>query len=644
MSLRWKLILPLLITLGLAGAIMEGYWLPRSLERIEREHVRSMQRQLDTLAETLVPLVMGQQLDLINENLDALLAKNPDWVSIHLLDQEGRQWYPMAISEMPPPPAAADEAVRPLTAALEADGRPLAKLEARVNLGAYLSAQREEVRNTSLAMMALLLLATVMLALLVELVIHRPLRRLAQAASALARGNYYATLPAAGKDVVGELVNDFSTMRSTLEEQHGALKQEITEHQQAQAELDLYRQHLEEQVAERTAELAAARDVAEAASRAKSAFLANMSHELRTPMNGVMGMIALARRRMSDPRGLEQLDKARTAATNLLTVLNDILDISKIEADRMVLEDLPLRLGDIVDDVLHVLTHKATEKGLRIEIDLPGDLASRPLQGDPLRLGQILLNLVGNAIKFTDAGAIVLAARQLDEGDGRLQLRFEVRDSGIGIDAETQTRLFQSFEQADNSMTRKYGGTGLGLAICKRLVQLMGGQIGVESTPGHGSTFWFVVSLKTQDTDADMPAPSAVQQIAEQRLQQDYGGAHVLLAEDEPITQEISRGLLEDVGLRVDVAEDGQQALDLAGQKHYALILMDMQMPVLNGVDATKAIRADSLNRDTPILAMTANAFDEDREACLAAGMCGHIAKPVDPEQLYVTLLEWLDR
>jgi len=419
---------------------------------------------------------------------------------------------------------------------------------------------------------------------------------------------------------------------------------DITSRKRAEDELRQHRDHLEELVQRRTVDLVEAKVAAEAANRAKSAFLANMSHELRTPMNGVMGMIDLAKRRMADPQGLDFLAKARLSAARLLGVLNDILDLSKIEAERMVLEDVPLNLAQNLNNVAGEFESQATQKGLTLSVDVPADLARRPLAGDPLRLGQILMNLIGNAIKFTEHGGVTVRARQAGETSDTLHVRFEVADTGIGITPEARARLFQAFEQADNTMARKYGGSGLGLAISKRLVQLMGGAIGVDSVPGEGSTFWFVVPFKRREPAADEPAPTKPCMTAKQRLLQDFAGARILLVEDEPLSQEVASSLLEEVGLAVDLAEDGQQGLALARRNPYALILMDMQMPVMNGVDATQAIRAESRNRETPVLAMTANAFEEDRQACLDAGMNEHIAKPVDPRRLYEALLRWIDK
>ena len=422
---------------------------------------------------------------------------------------------------------------------------------------------------------------------------------------------------------------------------------DITELKQAEEEIILYRDHLEEEVQQRTTELVLARDAAEAANQAKSTFLANMSHELRTPLNAIMGMAELAQRRATDPKQLDQLSKVKNASAHLLQVINDILDISKIEAEHLQLECTAFTLGQIVKNLIGLLGYKAREKGLQMLVDLETGLPSRQFHGDPMRLEQILINLAGNAVKFTEQGSITLRCRCVEEHAETVRLHWEVVDTGIGVPPEAQARLFNAFEQADGSMTRKYGGSGLGLAISKRLVWMMGGEIGVESTLGGGSTFWFTVCLgKVHGDDIVILSSDAAgeEASAESLLRARHAGTHILLAEDEPINQEVSRELLENAGLIVELADDGQQAWTKARERQYALILMDMQMPALNGMDATRAIRADSLNPDTPIVAMTANAFDEDRQACLDAGMNDHVAKPVEPTILYGTLLKWLEK
>ena len=416
---------------------------------------------------------------------------------------------------------------------------------------------------------------------------------------------------------------------------------DITQRKATENELLQYRNHLEGLVESRTAELSIAKEAAEAASRAKSTFLATMSHELRTPMNGILGMTDLVLRHTDDPKTREQLGKVIQSSHHLLAVINNILDISKIEADRMALEAVSFRFSDVLESLLSLLGHKAEEKQLRLLIDVAPEVSSLTLLGDPFRLRQILVNLTGNALKFTDHGSITVRCALLQDRPDGVLLRIEVVDTGIGITHAQQRHLFAAFEQADGTMTRKYGGTGLGLAISKRFVEMMGGEIGVSSAAGQGSTFWFTANLG-KSGEAAVAAPALARQSADERLLNEYAGTRILLAEDEPINQEVSCCLLEEVGLVVDLAEDGLRALELASQNSYALILMDMQMPRMNGVDATRAIRALPGYAHTPILAMTANAFDEDRQVCLDAGMNDHLGKPVDPDTLFESLLKWL--
>ncbi|MFG6489862.1 response regulator [Roseateles sp. BYS78W] len=429
---------------------------------------------------------------------------------------------------------------------------------------------------------------------------------------------------------------------------HGFLT-DISRERRDALELERYRHHLEELVEARTAELAEASQAAQAASLAKSAFLANMSHEIRTPMNAIIGLTYLAQSDAVEPVQQQRLQKVANAAEHLLSVINNVLDFSKIEAGKVQLEHRPFTVDEVLDNIANMTTQAAAAKRLRVETDIAPTLSGRVLLGDPQRIAELLLNFAGNAVKFTESGFVRLAVRL--DGDAvptptgvRLPLRFEVQDSGIGIAPEAQTRLFRDFEQADSSTTRRYGGTGLGLAICRRLAGLMGGRVGVDSELGHGSRFWFSLTVDATATahvaPAVAPRPHSVRErLAELARTQPL---RILLAEDNAVNQEVAVALLGSAGLPVDVAADGQQAVDMVKAGHYALVLMDVQMPVMDGLDATRTIRSLPEGATLPILAMTANAFDEERQRCLDAGMDDHVAKPVVAEQLFATLYDWL--
>ena len=385
---------------------------------------------------------------------------------------------------------------------------------------------------------------------------------------------------------------------------------------------------------------------AQAANKAKGNFLANMSHEIRTPMNGILGLLHLALAADMTPKQRDYLEKISMSAKNLLRIINDILDFSKIEDGKLEMESVTFRLSDIFAETIDIFTQKFKEPGLDFDVNISPDLPNI-IAGDPLRLKQVLINLINNAIKFTEQGKISVGVEKEHQSESRVELKFFVKDTGIGIAPEQLKNLFKSFSQVDDSVTRKYGGTGLGLIISKSLVEMMGGDIWVESTLGVGSVFYFSAYFdvpESQETPIDARQntenPPEESQAVEQSPSSE--NAHILLVDDNKINQLIAVELLTNAGYLADIANNGQEAIDMVLKKDYGIVLMDIQMPVLDGLTATRQLRAMEKYKNLPIIAMSAHAMLEDKEKSLECGMNDHLTKPIDTDIFYETLKKYL--
>jgi two-component system, sensor histidine kinase len=450
----------------------------------------------------------------------------------------------------------------------------------------------------------------------------RPLSFLQAGITSVREGRFEPIQVSRTGDEIEYLGESFNRMIETL----AASKEEIRQHQEL----------LELRIRQRTGDLEKAMHAALAASQAKSEFLANMSHELRTPMNGLLGMVDLVLDSGLGADQREQLETAQRCAYSLLALLNDILDLSKIEAGKMLLEKIPFNISEVLQDCVKSQSAKAAQKRIDLRYEVEAS-SSFEVLGDPLRVRQIVANLLSNAIKFTERGWVHVSLAGKSTADGRIEMEIKVADTGSGIPTDKLPTIFEKFTQADGSITRKYGGTGLGLAITRRLVKLQGGEVRVESQPGHGSTFTVVLTCDAAPDRLTVPAAVSANGLGTATL---TPGARLLLVEDNLVNQKVVLAILRKKGYQIDVANHGREALSRLDSPDsiYNLILMDVQMPVLDGLETTRCIRRNPRWESIPIIAMTAHAMNGDRERCLQAGMDAYISKPVQPAHLVSTI------
>lgn len=591
---RWLLLA--LVAVGIISAILfVQVWVPQFTRLWVEVASRETEQQIAIVADSLTPFMLSNQFAGVYETLDALIERNENWRQVVLVNEEGRRIYPILL----PDPEVGPHLWQ-TTQQLTFRGEPIGQLSATVDFSEDLQRMNGMANSLGILAMLLFLLAVVVIGAVVEIFVLRRLRMLSRASSELSDGNYSAVLPPETCDEVGALSGVFRTMRQSIHDKEHDLNE--------------------------------AREAAVSAATAKAQFLATMSHEIRTPMNGVIPVAEMLAATALDARQRKLVDTIQLSGRALSSIIDDILDFSRLDAGHVTIRSDPFDLTELVGGIHDILATTAENKSIRLHTDVAPELSGL-FEGDGGRLRQVLLNLAGNAVKFTERGHVILRAEQHEDADGNPWIRIAVEDTGIGIPPDQIERIFDRFSQVDNSTSRDFGGSGLGLSISRMLVGAMGGDIGVHSKVGSGSTFWVMLPLRRARPEA---APSADAPVAAPTEAQ---GLRVLVADDNDINRVVARAMLEELGHHCVTVDDGQEAIEAVQSEAYDLVLMDVQMPRLDGLAATQAIRAlDGAAGRIKIVGLSASATNDDSRQCFDAGMDSFLSKPLRRDGLMALL------